>query len=96
MSMNPEKFLESMLKMLKSWSFVDNMQEEILGCEEKFKTKIFLHIFVCNIIMSDLLCLPAAGSVLYLMWLKRYLVPRRARGVMEAAGGAAQATRARP
>ena len=44
--MNPEKFLESMLKMLKSWSFVDNMQEEILGCEEKFKTKIFLHIFV--------------------------------------------------
>ena len=46
MSMNPEKFLESMLKMLKSWSFVDNMQEEILGCEEKFKTKIFLHIFV--------------------------------------------------
>ena len=46
--------------------------------------------------MSDLLCLPAAGSVLYLMWLKRYLVPRRARGVMEAAGGAAQATRARP
>ena len=99
MSMNPEKFLESMLKMLKSYSFVDGYQflhmQEILGCEEKFGTKIFLHIFVCNI-MSDLLCLPAAGSVLYLMWLKRYLVPRRARGVMEAAGGAAQATRARP
>ena len=48
MSMNPEKVLESMLKMFKSYSFVDGYQflhmQEILGCEEKFKTKIFLHI----------------------------------------------------